>query len=74
MIEINEDNVDDAFSYHAPKEGQPEKYKAIAEAGAAFAKVILANCPRSPLRIRALNMAFDTRMVANAAVATDHIK
>lgn len=62
------ENVEEAFSY---KSWTPEQVAAGKEVTAALiqaAKKILLYIPESPLRTRALNMLFDARMVANAAI------
>lgn len=37
--------LDNRFTYHAPKEGQPAKYELLRATAKAMAKIILANCP-----------------------------
>lgn len=57
------------FSYHKPKDDQPERYIAIRAAALEFAKTIDENCPCSEektLAFRQLQMAV---MWANSSIA-----
>jgi hypothetical protein len=73
VIEINESNLEEVFKYHAPDSSQIPKFEAINLAAKAFAKAVIANIERSPLRTRALNAIMDTRMLANAAIALEKV-
>ena len=68
---ITDENLNDVFSYHAPKPGQPERYEAIRAAAKAFAAAILANCPDCADRSAALRGVRESVMVANASVALE---
>lgn len=74
MIEINEGNVDEVFKYHAPTDTQIPRYNGINEASKLYAKIILENVPRCPLRTAALNLIMDCRMKANAAIALEDVE
>lgn len=63
------EQINDLFSYHAPTEGQLEKYEAIREGARAFALVIVANTPPSPDQSVAIRKLRESVMTANAAVA-----
>jgi len=59
------------FMYHAPTEGQPEKYEKIREAGKEFAKVIMANTPACADQTAAIRKVREAVFTANAAIAFD---
>jgi len=44
---MNEETLLNWFMYHAPVEGQMEKYAAIRAAGLEFARIIVDNTPTS---------------------------
>lgn len=73
MIEINDQNVEECFKYHAPTPDQIPRYQEINDAARAFALVVLKNVPRCPLRTAALNLIMDCRMKANAAIALENV-
>ncbi len=73
LIEITEDNVEDAFNYHAWTEDQVKRGAEIRAALVEACKVILRNVPRCPLRTQALNGLFDARMRANAAITHERM-
>lgn len=62
-------NVDDVFSYHAPKEGQPAQYEAIRGKAREMAQVILANTPGCADQQAAIRLLREAVMTANAAIA-----
>ncbi|MDT2173021.1 DUF7681 family protein, partial [Paenibacillus larvae] len=57
------------FKYHAPKEGQPEKYTAIREKAKELAYLIDELCPNSREKSLALTNLEQAVMWANAAIA-----
>lgn len=57
------------FSYHAPKENQPQKYENIRKNGLAFAELIDAMCPDSREKSLAITALEEAVMWANAAIA-----
>jgi hypothetical protein len=57
------------FKYHAPKAGQPEKYKAIRDKAKEFAYIIEELAPNSRERSVALTKLEESMMWANAAIA-----
>ena len=61
--------VENAFVYHAPKEGQPERYTLIRDEAKALALLILANCPPSRERSLAITNLEQAIMWANASIA-----
>lgn len=58
-----------AFVYHAPKEGQPERYNKIRCRAAELASDLIANCPESRALSCALTKLEEAVMWANAAIA-----
>jgi hypothetical protein len=61
--------IENNFSYHAPKEGQPEKYTAIREKAKELAYLIEENVPDSREKSIAMTQLEDTVMWANAGIA-----
>jgi hypothetical protein len=57
------------FTYHAPKEGQPEKYVAIRGKAYELANLIQELCPDSRERSLALTKTEEVVMWANASIA-----
>lgn len=64
MIDLARD-----FAYHPPKEGQPERYQEIRDAGRDFAEIVVAECPTSAERTTAIGKIQEAIMWANAAIA-----
>lgn len=62
-------NLKNNFTYHPPKEGQPEKYSAIRELAHAYAELIQLNCPQSRELSIALTKIEESVMWANASIA-----
>lgn len=65
------DDIDDLFTYHAPKEGQPERYQAIREAAKTFAKILIANTISSADQTAAVRELRICVMTANASIALE---
>jgi len=61
-------SIDNAFEYQPWDEAQTAAGTRVRQALANAAKKIVNSCPPSPTRTRALNMCFDARMLANAAI------
>jgi hypothetical protein len=66
---IGDLELDNWFSYHAPVEGQPEKYETIRAAAKVFAKVVLDNTPQSADQTAAIRKIRESVFAANAAIA-----
>lgn len=64
-------DLDHIFKYHAPKEGQPEKYELIRDKAKEFALVILENTPAGADQSATMRKIRETVMTANAAIALD---
>lgn len=57
------------FSYHAPKNGQTERYELIREKAKQLAYLIDGNCPNSREKSLAITNLEQAMMWANAAIA-----
>lgn len=57
------------FTYHSPKEGQPEKYTKIREKAKELAYLIDGNCPNSREKSLAITKIEEAMMWANASIA-----
>lgn len=68
---MDEFDLDDIFSYHAPTGNQPERYDKVRVAAKTFAKVVLDNAPRSADRTTAIRKLRECVMTANAAIALE---
>ena len=64
-------DLDNLFSYHAPKGNQAERYELLREDAKAFAKRILACCPDSADRSDAIRKVREAVMMANASIAVN---
>jgi hypothetical protein len=61
--------IENNFKYHAPKEGQPEKYNAIREKAKELAYLIDQECPNSREKSVSLTNLETSVMWANASIA-----
>jgi hypothetical protein len=57
------------FTYHAPKNGQAERYQQIRDAAHDLAKLLNNECPESREKSLAVTHLEDAVMWANAAIA-----
>ena len=57
------------FTYHAPKNGQAERYQQIRDAAHELAKLLNAECPESREKSLAVTHLEDSVMWANASIA-----
>lgn len=62
-------DIEKNFTYHAPKEGQPERYTALREKAKEFAILIDQKCPESREKSLAFTKLEESIMWANAAIA-----
>lgn len=62
-------DLEKRFTYHAPKEGQPEKYTALRNKAKEFAQMIEDLTPASREQALALTNLEQAVMWANAAIA-----
>ncbi|MEV2353961.1 hypothetical protein ABNF72_14315 [Paenibacillus larvae] len=61
--------IENNFKYHAPKEGQPEKYTALREKAKDLAYLLDELCPNSREKSLAITNLEQAVMWANAAIA-----
>ena len=61
--------IETNFSYHAPKEGQPEKYVSIRDKAKELALLIEEVCPASREKALSMTKLEETVMWANASIA-----
>lgn len=61
--------IENNFSYHAPKAGQPEKYQAIREKAKELAYLIESSVPNSRERSLAMTNLEQSVFWANAGIA-----
>lgn len=61
--------IENNFTYHAPKNGQPEKYEALRAKGKELAYLIVEHCPSSRERSLAMTKLEEAIMWANASIA-----
>lgn len=61
--------IENAFTYHAPKEGQPEKYQAIREKAKELAYLIKDLVPAGREQSLAMTKLEECSMWANAGIA-----
>ncbi|MFH1186143.1 MAG: hypothetical protein V1755_14060 [Chloroflexota bacterium] len=71
MDDSMEKKIENWFTYHAPRPGQPELYAAIRDAGKALALTIAANTPSCADQTVAIRKVREAVMNANAAIACD---
>jgi hypothetical protein len=62
-------DLDNIFTYHTPKEGQPAKYEQLRATAKAFAQQIMDLTPQSREQSVALTNVQQASMWANAAIA-----
>lgn len=63
------DDIENRFTYHAPKNSQPQRYELIRDNAKRLAYIIIHNTPPSNERDRALDKLDEVSMLANAAIA-----
>lgn len=63
------DNLKNRFTYHAPKEGQPQKYEAIRAKALELAELLNESCPDSREKSLAVTSLEEAVMWANASIA-----
>lgn len=63
------EQIENNFKYHSPKEGQPEKYTAIREKAKELAYLIDKLCPNSREKSLSVTKLEEAVMWANASVA-----
>ena len=61
--------IENNFIYHAPREGQPQKYQEIRELAKAFAELVDSLCPDSREKSLAMTNLEQAVFWANAGIA-----
>ena len=63
------ETIENRFTYHKPKEGQPEKYVEIRATAKDFANLVLNLCPDSQEAVHAIKKIEEAVFWANASIA-----
>jgi len=63
------EELDNMFTYHAPKGDQTMRYEQIRHAAKMLAKAIIDNTPKSADQTAAIRKVREAMMTANAAIA-----
>lgn len=63
------DRIENAFTYHAPKDGKPQKYEAIRNKAKELAYLVEELCPDSREKSLAMTKLEECSMWANASIA-----
>lgn len=66
---LKDEEMEKRFTYHAPKEGQPERYEHLRQRAMEFAYIVDFQCPDSREKSLALTKIEEAVMWANAAIA-----
>ena len=66
---MEKSQIENNFKYHAPKEGQQEKYEELREKGKELVCLMVAFCPNSRERSLAITKIEEAIMWANASIA-----
>ncbi len=66
---LHEGELKKRFTYHSPKEGQPERYQRIRDEAHGLAEIIVDNTPSSREQSLALTNLEQAVFWANAAIA-----
>lgn len=65
------EEIENLFTYHAPRGDQQERYQKIRDAAKAFAGVVVANTKPSADQAIAIRKLRESVMVANASIALE---
>lgn len=68
---IQQEQLDNWFVYHAPKEGQSALYEELRAAGKVFAELIVKHTPPSADQSAAVRLVREAVFTANAAIACE---
>ncbi len=66
---MTQDQLDNNFIYHAPKEGQAERYQELRDKAKELAELINATCPESREKAVAFTQLETAMFWANASIA-----
>jgi hypothetical protein len=65
------EEIQDIFTYHAPRGDQQARYQAIREAAGKFALILVANTKPSADQTAAIRLLREAVMTANASIALE---
>ncbi len=68
---ITPEVINEWFTYHAPKDGQPKRYEAIRNKAKELATIIVESTPPSADQTAALRKLRECVMTANASIALE---
>ena len=68
---FTEEEIDDIFTYHAPKDDQPARYELIRESARKFARILVANTKPSADQTAAIRLLRECVMTANSSIALE---
>jgi hypothetical protein len=68
---MSNNKLDNIYKYHAPKDDQPRRYKALRIEARCLAELFISCCPESRERSLALTNLEQAVMWANAAIANN---
>lgn len=68
---MNDFDLDHIFAYHPATAEQGERHQRIRDAAKEFAKVVIANTPKSPDQSTAIRQIREAMQTANAVIALD---
>lgn len=66
---MTKEEIDNTFSYHSPKNDQPERYERIRAKAKELAEVIVGSTPKCADQTAAIRKLREAVMTANAAIA-----
>lgn len=66
---ISKEELNNRFTYHAPKEGQPAQYQALREKAKEFAELANEMCPDSREKSHAMTLLESSVFWFNASIA-----
>ena len=71
---MNKDDIDNRFTYHTPKLGQPAMYEEIRELARNVAHRLNELCPESREKSLAITHLEEAVFWANASIARTHVR
>lgn len=71
---MNQEQLDNLFTYHKPFGTQPERYEKIRAAAKAYAQVVNENCPESREKSISITNLQLSVMLANSSIAVNEVE
>lgn len=68
---FTKDDISDLFTYHAPKDDQPQRYQTIRDAAKEFAECLIENTQPCADQTAAIRLLRQCVMTANASIALE---